>query len=517
MTRIGNLKSPNIPRAVAATMIAIFLTMAIGCAARRPQLPTSGQMSELDRIQPRKILSIAKQRPKPGPPPFEARMAPFTKGITHPPRLYSLVFNNAPLGDVIAAMTKDSDLNLSIASEIDLNRAVTVNLKNVTLKEALEMIVVAGAGYAWDIENNTLHIKRFQDRIYRLDHLDLIGETDIDVGGDMLGSGVDNAGVAGKYQIKVKKPAGSSDLWSAVGKALEGMKSEDGLLRINPNAGVIYMADTPRKVAAMVKFLDSLSESLSRQVFIEARIMEVVLSDENKYGIDWTKLDGRFTDSHGALPDVFELGFNGGGTLAKSGQSGFAALLDFLQTQGEVKTLSNPHLMVMNRQSALLTVGRQLPYADIDGVDRDLETNTVTIGASIRRAILGLQLGITPQISNDGMVTLHIVPTLTRIEQEVEIEVPTSGTSTQTISNPVIDLQELATMVRVREGNAFVLAGLISKIRRLSHEGLPVLSDLPLLGGLFKHMESREENSELVIFITPYIVDNGYALNQSRR
>jgi MSHA biogenesis protein MshL len=512
-----NLKLPGLLKTLTTTTAAFFLVTAGGCTIRQPQVPPAGQMAELERIQPREILADAKRPRNPGPPPFAQQMAPLTQKITRPPKLYSLVFEKAPLGDVIAAMTKDSDHNLSIESEIDLMKPVTVNLKNVTLEEALDMIVVHGAGYAWDLESNILSIKRFQERIYRLDHLDLIGETEIDVGGDMLGSGVENAGVAGKYQIKVKKPAGNSDLWLAVEKALEGMKSQDGMLRINPNAGVIYMADTPRKVSAMVRFLDSLSESLSRQVFIEARIMEVVLSDENKYGIDWTKLDGRFTDGHGGLPDVFELGFNGGGTLAKSGQSGFTALLDFLQTQGEVKILSNPHLMVMNRQSALLTVGRQLPYADIDGVDRDLETNTVTIGTSIRRAILGLQLGITPQISSDGMITLHIVPTLTRIEQEVEIEVPTSGTTTQTITNPVIDLQELATMVRVREGNAFVLAGLISKIRSLTHEGLPVLSDLPLLGALFKHMESKEENSELVIFITPYVVENGYALNRPGR
>jgi MSHA biogenesis protein MshL len=292
------------------------------------------------------------------------------------------------------------------------------------------------------------------------------------------------------------------------------MRSVEGLLRINRNAGVIYMADTPRKVSAMARFLDSLSESLNRQVFIEARIMEVVLSDDNKYGIDWTNLGVLFTDSEDRLPDVFEIGFNGNGVIAKSGASAFSSLLDFLKTQGDVKILSNPHLLVMNRQSALLTVGRQLPYTEIDGVDRDEETNTVTIGASIRRAILGLQLGITPQISADGMITLHIVPTLTRVEQEVDIAVPTGLNTIQTISNPVIDLQELVTMVRVREGHSFVLAGLISKIRNLSEERLPVLGDLPLLGRLFQHYESREETSELVIFITPYIYEGGHAANE---
>lgn len=500
---------------ITSLMAAIIVLMFVGgCAVRKPEPPPSAQMQELDRMQPRKILERAKQSRKPGPPPFSEQMAPLSKEIVVPPVLYSLVFDKAPLGDVVAALTKDSQYNLSIEAEVDLAKSVTVNLKNVTLDEALDMIVINGAGYAWELDSGTLYIKRFMERIYRLNFLDLVGETDIDVGGDMLGSGIENAGVSGKYQIKAKKPTASSDLWMAVEKALDGIRSVEGLLRINRNAGVIYMADTPRKVSAMVRFLDSLSESLNRQVFIEARIMEVVLSDGNKYGIDWTNLGVLFTDSDDRLPDVFEIGFNGNGVIAKSGASAFSTLLDFLETQGDVRILSNPHLLVMNRQSALLTVGRQLPYTEIDGVDRDEETNTVTIGASIRRAILGLQLGITPQISADGMITLHIVPTLTRVDQEVDIEVPTGLNSIQTISNPVIDLQELVTMVRVREGHSFVLAGLISKIRNLSEEGLPVLGDLPLLGRLFHHYESREETSELVIFITPYIYESGYAANE---
>lgn len=152
-----------------------------------------------------------------------------------------------------------------------------------------------------------------------------------------------------------------------------------------------------------------------------------------------------------------------------------------------------------------MTVGFQFPYGDVSGVDRDPETGVVTFGTTIKRAVLGLQLGITPQISRDGIVTLHIVPTITRIQREEQVELPTSTTTTQSISNPVIDLQELATTVRVREGDSVVLAGLISQIKTLDHEGLPLLSRIPLLKYFFKHMEQTRESRELVIFITPYI------------
>ncbi len=489
---------------IVVPVVLLCMALGSGCAARRPQTPLSNVPNELDQLRPKVHLDRAKARRLPGPPPFSEQMAPLTKEVTVAPVLYSLTFDKAPLGEVIAALTRDSEYNLSIEAEIDLQRPVTVNLKNVTLDEALEMIVVNGAGYAWRMAQGTLSIKRFAERIYQFDYLDMVGETEIEVGGDMLGSGVDSAGVAGKYKIKSKKPEQSSDLWQAVEQALSGLKTEEGILRLNRNAGVIYMADTPRRLAAMVRFLDSLTESLNRQVFVEARIMEVRLTDESKYGIDWSELDVTFTSGSGALPDVFQMVFNNNGSIAKGAQSQFGALLDFLKTQGDVKVLSNPHLTVMNRQSAMLTVGYQFPYADVDGVDRDQDTGFITIGTSIRRAVLGLQLGLTTQIASDGMVTFHIVPALTRIQREVDVDIPT-GVSTLSITNPVIDLQELATTVRVREGHSFVLAGLINKIRTVKHEGLPFFGDLPLIGRLFKHMEDSEENFELVIFVTPYI------------
>lgn len=475
----------------------------VGCAARPPQAPPQKGDYALDRMQPQAMLDQPKARRRPGPPPFSEKMAPVAEAVAAP-ALFSMVFDKAPLGEVLAALTRDADFNLSIESEVDLSRPVTVHLKNVTLPEALEMIVVSGAGYAWHMDKGTLAIRRFTERVYYFEGLDMVGETSVEVGGDMLGSGVENAGVAGKYQLKAQRPQQSSDLWAAVEQALGGLKSEEGILRLNRNAGVIYMADTPRRVEAMVRLLDALSTSLKRQVFVEARVMEVTLNDESKYGIDWTQLGVMFTDADNDLPDVFELGFNSNGAIVKGSQTQFIAMLDFLRTQGDVKVLSSPHLTVMNRQSALLTVGYQYPYADIDGVDRDSDTNTVTIGTSIRRAILGLQLGLTTDITADGMITFHIVPTLTRIQREVDIDIPLGDVS-QTISNPVIDLQELATTVRVREGNSFVLAGLISKLRTIDHKGLPYISDLPWIGQLFKHMEESEQSTELVILVTPYI------------
>jgi MSHA type pilus biogenesis protein MshL len=432
-------------------------------------------------------------------------MEPVTKGLREDTRLYTLVFENAPLGEIVNAILADSDYNLSVESGIDLGKPVTVRINNATLSEALDMVIAKGSDYAWKIDDGFVYVKKFQEQIYHLDYLDMSGETDIDIGGDMLASSVENAGVVGKFQVKSKRSTKTNDVWTNVEDALKALKSPQGVLRINRNAGIIYMADTPLRIDTMVEFLDTLAESLHRQVFIEARIMEVKLNDEHKYGIDWTKVELLFESNAGILPDNFDLFLNGGSTIALADTSSFSAVVDFLQTQGEVSVLSNPHLAVMNGQSAVFTVGFQFPFGDIEGVDENFETNTVTFRSTIKRAILGLQLGLTPQISKEGIITLLIVPTITRIKDEVNVELPTSRGGTQSISNPVIDLQELATTIRVRERQSVVLAGLINQIKKLEHEGLPLLNKLPLLKYFFGRIEESYENSELVIFLTPYI------------
>lgn len=483
------------------TVIIIFMILG-SCSTPDPK--PSPLFQTVDDIQVREMLEQQKKRPEPGPPPFTEELEPVTKGLENEQRLFSLTFKRTPIGDVLNALMKDSDLNLAVENAVDLSTPVTINLKNVTFEEVLEMAVVKGAGYSWNILDHCLHIQRFQEHIYHFDYLDIAGETDIEIGGDMLASGIEGSGVSGKIQLKAKRSAENTDVWSSIQKALEGLKSEEGILRINRNAGIIYISDTPRRVSTMVKFLDSLIDSLHRQVFLEAKIVEVDLSTENKYGIDWSKLDLNFKSDD--LTDEFQINFNSGGTILLSDFSSFSTVLDFLLTQGDVSVLSNPHLAVMNGQSAIMTVGYQFPYGDIEGVERDLESGTVTVDATIKRAILGLQLGITARISEEGMVTLNIVPTITRIQREEDVELPTSSTSIQAISNPIIDLQELATTVRVKEGDSIVIAGLISQISKLDNSGLPGLSKIPFLGNLFKHVEEVKENRELVIFITPYFL-----------
>jgi type II secretory pathway component GspD/PulD (secretin) len=483
-------------------MAVVALVVFAGCASTPPRQPT---IETVDRDAIKAALKRELDAAPPGPPPLTQKMVPRTVELDLPQTLYTLTLNNAPLSVALEAITKETPMNLAVEFDVDLSRPVTVHLKQATFAEAMDMVVKNGAGYGWSVENDVLAIKTLMERIYAFDYLDLPGETDIQVGGDMLASSVESAGVSGKYVVKNSKKEKTADVWSAIEETLGTLKSENGVIRINRNSGLIFLSDTPKKVDVMVRFLDALNEALTRQVYIEAKIMEVRLTDRNQLGIDWTAMDVAFTDASGFFVDNFNLNFNGGSTLTLASQSALGAVMDFLRTQGEVSVVSNPHLALMNGRSALLTVGFQFPYGDIDGVDRDEETNVITFGTSIKRAILGLQFGISVQITADGVVTMNIVPTITRIQEEADVELPTSATTVQTIKNPIIDLQELSTTVRVREGNTVVLAGLISQVKDQEHEGVTGLASLPLVGGLFKHVDDSVQTRELVIFITPHV------------
>jgi len=219
-------------------------------------------LEQLNEIHPQEILQSETAFKPPEPPPFSEKMEPVTKGLIEDTRLYSLILENAPLGEIINAIIADTDYNLSVESGIDLTRSVTVRMTNATLREALEMFIAKGSNYAWKIEDGFLYVQRFEEKIFNLDYLDISAETDIDIGGDMLASSVENAGVVGKFQVKSKRSAKSNDVWTNIKDALEALKSPGGILRLNRNAGIIYMADTPLRIETMVNFLDSLTESL---------------------------------------------------------------------------------------------------------------------------------------------------------------------------------------------------------------------------------------------------------------
>jgi MSHA biogenesis protein MshL len=474
-----------------------------GCSI--PVYPRATDLSELEK-EPLPSTTLHQEVKAQGlaPAAMNEELATASDGQMREEQLYTFSFSEQPLSEALNVLLADQPLSLSVDESVNLKRTVTVHMRNGTLKEALDLVVGKGAGYIWKLNGDRLDLSAYEERMYQFDYLDMATTTDIDVGGDMLGAGVTASGVSGKYSVKNKREEKKTDVWGQIGEVLTGLKSKNGKLQINRGAGLVYMVDTPETLAAMVRFLDALKETLQRQVYIEARILDVQLNDEFRYGIDWTAISAAINPGKLNL-DFMNISGNGGSSLILSENTGFSAVIDLLATQGDISVLSNPHISVMNNQSAIMTVGSQFPFADITGVSRDQLTNVVTIDGTIKRAVFGLQLGITPYIAGDGMVTLHIVPTITRNEGNTTVTVPVGGAGNVNVENPVIGLQELATTVRVREGQSVVLAGLISQEKSQQTNGIPWLRKIPVLGFFFGHGAEIKKNRELVILIKPFI------------
>jgi MSHA type pilus biogenesis protein MshL len=262
---------------------------------------------------------------------------------------------------------------------------------------------------------------------------------------------------------------------------------------------------------------------LNRQVMIEARIVEVQLNEGLNFGIDWSFLEnlkglgGPLNAGFGSL-NIATTNFTDA-TAAAAGsaqfqvgisRANFQALLTALKTQGDVRTLSNPKINVLNGHASILTVGRNTSF-----ISQVASTTTVAAGSApittftvqTNSILSGLMVGIVPYISETGEISLNITPITSDLVQLQDKSIGAVGNQTS-ISIPTVDLREMTTTVKMRDGQMAIIGGLISKKETSNEEKVPIMGDIPLLGKLFTRTNNSESRSELVLLLRPHIVSN---------
>ncbi len=239
-----------------------------------------------------------------------------------------------------------------------------------------------------------------------------------------------------------------------------------------------------RQIEAALRKLDI----VPLQVLIEATIAEVTLRDELRYGVQWflkdlENFDIRLSDL--AVGPVFSAIFRRDGDPR--------ALLNLLQEVTDVNIISSPQLMVLDNQTAFLSVGDQVPIRTGESTG----AGGVTV-ETIQFRDTGVVLSVTPRVNAGGLVTMDI-------EQEVSdvVETTTSG-----IDSPTIQQRLIRTTVAIQSGETVALGGLIRDSKTVSKSGIPILQHLPLLGPLFRDTTNTADRTELLILITPRVVRN---------
>lgn len=523
--------------ALSALLYALFLLSA--CATTEPAKELS---SEEKQIPQTKSPELRTKDPGPPPPdfiPVSEELSPLKT------RFVSVSARGTPLRDVLHVIAESTGLNLVMEKGVEPELPVTLTLKNVSAEDALNTIFTS-VDYFYSVKDNILTVKVMDTKIFEFGYPSVIQDYTVDVGGDILGGAVAGAagatagttgvtgattGIKGSVTQKVESDKTSFRLWDSIEKTIASLLGTAGGAQrtpqeaapgraqpqsgfsVNRMAGTIIVTATKKDLEKVENYLARLSKVLNRQVIIEARVVEVQLSKSLRYGIDWSALDinslgqvtvktDKFTSVVGETLPSFQIGV---------ARWDFTGLLKALQTMGEVRVLSNPKVNIMNGQTALLCVGRNVTFVSrVETTTTAAATGvvpTTTFTVSTSSVLSGIMIGIVPYISEAGEISLTITPIVSDLIRLEDKTVGKVGENTIQISLPTVDLRELSTTVKARGGQMFIIGGLIQNKDRLEDKQVPFLGSIPIIGHLFKSREKIEEKTELIIMLKPTIAE----------
>jgi len=405
---------------------------------------------------------------------------------------------------VLYSLSKAVGLNLIIdPSLIEEKRLITLNFEKVPASTVLNEILNAFDLY-YVIEQNVIRIRSFEERIFRLNFLDTNLDTSFDLGGDVLGAGETETatGLSGSFKLS-GKGAKRGNPYDIIEDMVKRVISKGGKYSLNRLAGSLYVKDTPTVISSVGKLINHFKEMVSRQILIEARIIEVTLSEGYEYGIDWGLLRKEATTATKISSASWALG---SGLVISGSHRAFTidVAIDALNTFGDTKIVSNPSIRSKHGHPAIISVGTSFTYkksVETTSYEETIYGARETTEVEVSTVFDGLILGVIPFIEEDGRVTLLINPIKSDVDR-ASLEPESVGTDAdQSISLPRVSVKEISTTIALNSGDVVILGGLIDKRQVTDKKGVPFLSAIPILGYLFKSEAKTEEIRELVIII----------------
>lgn len=400
----------------------------------------------------------------------------------------SVDFRSTPIDDVLRLMAEQADVDIVKSPKVV--GEVTTRLTDVPLSEALNNILAAH-GYGYVATKNMIRIAPMSElteraevltsRIYRITYADV----------------------------------------EEVETALRKFISNRGSISANVGTSNIIVTDTESKIKAIDTFIAEI-DRMTPQILVEARIYDVTCTDRLDLGVEWYFGRNTTYDSTGGVSDagpnptlsdqtdpfltsVFD------GTIGKTNQmSGLFRMgwlnpaidIDVLiKAQKQIinaKLLANPRVLVLDNEKAEIKIIREIPYQEITE-----SSAGGSIGTTAFREV-GVSLIVTPHVTRDEMVRLHVMP-----EFSIDAGDVTVGTGSTSFPQPQVDRRVAESTLLLQNGQTMVLGGLRKKEINTQQNKVPLLGDLPILENIFKSEAEETIFSELVVFVTPIIVEKG--------
>ncbi len=454
-----------------------------------------------------------------------------------PVETYSVVVKDVPVTDLLFSLARDAGLDLDMQASD--SKTVTINATQRPLPEILDRIAEQ-AKLRYSMRGRNLVIQDDQPywRSYQVDYVNIERDSQGEVGvatmistsggsvGEEMGQQQDNQGNLSKTTVR---STSTSDFWKTLELGLVSIveqyreqgapvsPEEQDPVIANAMSGVVTVYGSQRAHKQVRQYLDTVMANAQRQVLIEMTIVEVELSDNYQAGVDWQRVstaDG-FSFQSDVLgpalstPPFVALGYED----PNPGNSSLTATVRMLQQFGNTKVLSSPKIMALNNQTALLKVVNESVYFTIELDIREATADIPerrTFTSQIHTVPVGLIMSVTPQISESGQVSLNIRPTISSITGFAVDPAPRlTGVEFDNLI-PEIQVREIESLLQVLNGHTVVLGGLMQNEQVSEKDGIPGLSRIPKVGNLFSYTRDRLVKTELVIFLKPTIVDNGF-------
>ncbi|WP_428606239.1 pilus (MSHA type) biogenesis protein MshL [Sedimenticola sp.] len=540
------------PCVVKSSLLLGSLLLLVGCQSMAPQ--DGGTMGKIQ--QDLKTAPVTKAKPAPIPPPAvtAALLPPVDMSLPKAGKRaqearFDVNVSEVPVRAFLMGLVEGTPYNMVVHPQVEGN--LSLSLKQVTIPEVMEILRDV-YGYEFQRVRSGFQVlpARLQSRIFQVNYLNLkrsgssqtrvsSGQVTSSGSSDSEDSGSDStaSGVTSGSEINTTSEA---DFWTELSGAIQSIvgTGADRSVVVSPQSGIVVVRAMPHELREVEAYLQTTNEAMHRQVVLEAKVIEVELSDGYQAGINWAKmmkvdgnsfsigqtggsslftnpgdekvtlLSGGITSPTEASPVSFTSFSAFGGLFGAALNTGsFMAFIELLESQGNVQVLSSPRIATLNNQKAVIKVGSdEFFVTDVSSTTTTGTSTTTTPDITLTPFFSGIALDVTPQIDRQGRVTLHIHPSVSQVtDQQKVIQV---GNETQNLPLAKSTVRESDSLVYAQSGQLVVIGGLMQDTRGEEVASTPVLGDLPFLGQLFRHTRQAAKKSELVIVLRPTVVES---------
>ncbi|MDK8466054.1 pilus (MSHA type) biogenesis protein MshL [Marinobacter sp. SS13-12] len=436
-------------------------------------------------------------------------------------------------GPFFEALVEGSRYNVVVHP--DVGAIIDLRLGDVTVPEVMD---IAGDLYGLDIQRSgrlfQVRADSVQTRLFPIDYLHFkrSGGSETRVSSGQVSSARDNSTGAGSNRSSSNDGGTAnligtristeteSDFWLDIERALKMIigTANGSQVIVNAGAGLVMVRSDGESLRQVEEYLRRTQLIMQRQVVLEAKILEIGLNEGYQQGINWADIQSAssITASDGLPEDFTAQALAGqaistsdiGGLFSASVRAGdFSGLIELLGEQGNVQILSSPRISTVNNQKAVIKVGTdEFFVTDIDFDDNSsavTATDRTSTSVELTPFFSGISLDVTPQIAEDGAITLHVHPSVSEVNDQEKVI--TVGDRDVVLPLARSTVRETDSVIRAESGQIVVIGGLIQNTSEDNNSAVPFFSDIPLLGELFKQRRFQSRKSELVILLRPVV------------